>query len=120
MAFSIASRLSAGGVLNPAKYFFDLAFGELEIVIRKRGPLLFQLTFGDVPVAFDFQCIHSTSFGVVFPFAVSAKGTMWAGPSPWGGTLPRIVRVGFRPMAKPGASCMVLIMERNCRSEEHT
>jgi len=28
-----------------------LAFGELEIVIRELGPLLFQLALGDVPVA---------------------------------------------------------------------
>ena len=44
----------AGTLLNPAEYFFELAFSELEIVIRKLGPLLFQFALGDVPVAFDF------------------------------------------------------------------
>src|ERR1039458_2685456 len=52
----------AGAFLNPAQQFFLLAFGELEIVIRELGPLLLQLTLGDVPVAFDFECVHSSSF----------------------------------------------------------
>jgi hypothetical protein len=34
----------------------------LKIVIRERGPFLLQLAFGDVPVAFDFKCIHNGSF----------------------------------------------------------
>ena len=33
----------ASALLNAAQQFFVLAFGELEIVIRKLGPLLFQL-----------------------------------------------------------------------------
>jgi hypothetical protein len=45
-------------LLNPAHKFFLLAFGELEIVVRELGPLLFQLALGDVPVAFDFKCVH--------------------------------------------------------------
>src|ERR1035437_7774699 len=61
----------AGTLLNPAIDFLELAFGELKIVIRKLGPLLFQLALGDVPVAFDFECVHSSSFRFLFPFAVT-------------------------------------------------
>jgi hypothetical protein len=32
----------------------------LEIVIRQLGPFLFQLALGDVPVAFDFECVHES------------------------------------------------------------
>src|ERR1017187_8279352 len=46
----------ARALLNPANKFFLLAFGVLEIVIRELSPLLLQLAFGDVPVAFDFEC----------------------------------------------------------------
>src|ERR1017187_3416496 len=49
----------AGTLLNPANQFFLLAFDVLEIVIRELGPFLFQLAFGDVPVAFDFECSHN-------------------------------------------------------------
>jgi hypothetical protein len=49
----------ASALLNPANYFFELAFGELEIVISELGPLLLQLTLGDVPVAFNFECSHN-------------------------------------------------------------
>ena len=49
----------AGALLDPAQQFFLLAFDVLEIVIGKFGPLLFQLAFGDVPVAFDFKFIHN-------------------------------------------------------------
>jgi hypothetical protein len=52
----------AGALLNPANKFFLLAFGELEIVIRELGPLLFQLALGDVPVALNFEFIHNNSF----------------------------------------------------------
>ena len=45
--------------LNAAEEFFLLAFDVLEIVIGKFGPLLLQLAFGDVPVAFDFEFIHN-------------------------------------------------------------
>ena len=48
----------AGEFLNPANQFFLLAFGVTEIIIRKLGPSLFQLALGDVPVAFDFECVH--------------------------------------------------------------
>ena len=52
----------AGALLNAAQQLVVLAFGELEIVIRELGPLLFQLALGDVPVAFAFECIHNNSF----------------------------------------------------------
>src|ERR1035441_7390281 len=58
----------AGALLNAAQQFFLLAFGELEIVIRELGPLLLQLTLGDVPVAFDFKCAHSSFLLLLFVF----------------------------------------------------
>src|ERR1035441_1364248 len=48
-----------GALLNSANKLCLLAFGILEIVIRELGPLLFQLAFGYVPVAFDFKCVHN-------------------------------------------------------------
>jgi hypothetical protein len=37
----------------------------LEVVIRERGPFLFELALGDVPVAFDFEYCHRfRSFGL--------------------------------------------------------
>src|ERR1700693_3949882 len=54
-------------LLNPTQDLFDLAFGELKIVIRQLGPFLFQFALGDVPVAFDFECVHGSSFAVLFP-----------------------------------------------------
>jgi len=48
----------ARALLNPANQFVLLTFGVLEIVIRELGPFLFQFAFGDVPVAFDFECGH--------------------------------------------------------------
>ena len=52
----------ARALLNPAQQFFLLAFGVLQIAIRELGPFLFQLAFGDVPVAFDFEqsCAKAT------------------------------------------------------------
>jgi hypothetical protein len=52
----------AGALLNLAQQFIVLAFGELEIVIRELGPLLLQLAFGNVPVAFDFEFAHIALF----------------------------------------------------------
>jgi hypothetical protein len=60
----------AGALLNAAQQFSLLAFGELEIVIRKLGPLLFQLALGDVPVAFDFEFVHSALFCFGFRFCL--------------------------------------------------
>ena len=45
----------ASALLNAAQQLVVLAFGELEIVVRELGPLLFQLALGDVPVALDFE-----------------------------------------------------------------
>jgi hypothetical protein len=61
----------AGALLNPTEQFVLLALNVLEIVICELGPLLFQLALGDVPVAFDFKCVHSGSFCFSFPFAVN-------------------------------------------------
>jgi hypothetical protein len=51
----------AGAFLNPAQQFILLAVNVSQIVIRQLGPLLFQLALGDVPVAFDFECVHIDS-----------------------------------------------------------
>ena len=50
-----------GTLLDPAKKHIVLAFGALEIVIRELGPPLLQLPFGNVPVAFDFECNYKSS-----------------------------------------------------------
>ena len=50
----------ASEFLDPANQFFLFAFHVLEIAIRELGPLLLQLAFGDVPVAFDFECRHNS------------------------------------------------------------
>jgi hypothetical protein len=65
----------AGALLNAAQQFFLLAFGELEIVIRKLGPLLFELTLSDVPVAFDFEFVHSALLCFLFLFLIAAMVT---------------------------------------------
>src|ERR1035437_4519680 len=62
-----------GALLNPANKFFLLAFGELEIVIRELGPLLFQLALGNVPVALNFEFIHNNSSCILFTASVTAK-----------------------------------------------
>jgi hypothetical protein len=64
-----------------------LAFGELEIVIRKLGPLLFQLALGDVPVAFDFEFVHNTLFCFSFLFAANVTTKVFSQPSGWLGRL---------------------------------
>ena len=48
----------AGAFLDPAEEFLLEAMDVLEIVIGERGPLLFELAFGDVPIAFDFEFCH--------------------------------------------------------------
>ena len=60
---SLLDRFSgfASALLNAAQQLVVLAFGELEIVVRELGPLLFQLALGDVPVAFAFECVHNDS-----------------------------------------------------------
>ena len=54
-----------GALLDAAHQFVLLAVEELQVIIREIGPLLFQLTFGNVPVAFDFEFIHSVLSFVV-------------------------------------------------------
>jgi hypothetical protein len=49
---------SAGVFLNPPQQFLGLAFDVLKFVVRELGPLLFQLAFDDVAVAFDFEFVH--------------------------------------------------------------
>jgi hypothetical protein len=56
----------ASALLNAAQQFIVLALGALQIVIRELGPLLFQLAFGDVPVALDFECVHNALFCFLF------------------------------------------------------
>jgi hypothetical protein len=34
----------------------------LQVVVRERGPFLFQRPLGDVPVALDFKCGHDIGF----------------------------------------------------------
>ena len=48
----------ANALLNPTEPFVMLALDVLEIVMRERGPLLLHLALGDVPVTFDFKCVH--------------------------------------------------------------
>jgi hypothetical protein len=59
----------AGALLDPAVQFVALAVGVLEIVIRELGPLLFQFAFGNVPVAFDFERSHSSSYFLIVRFS---------------------------------------------------
>ena len=60
----------AGGLLDSTEQFLMLALDILEVVIRELGPLLFQLALGDVPVAFDFEFVHTSSFFSLIPFTV--------------------------------------------------
>lgn len=55
--------------LNATEQFVLLAFDVLEIVVGERGPFLLQLAFGDVPVAFDFDCGHKRLVGSELIFA---------------------------------------------------
>jgi len=48
----------AGALLDASDQFLLLAFDVLQIVVREFGPLLLQVAFNDVPVAFDFECCH--------------------------------------------------------------
>ena len=51
-----------GAFLDAPQQFIFLALGEGEIAIGEFAPFLFQFTFGDVPVAFDFECRHNVCF----------------------------------------------------------
>lgn len=48
----------AGAFLDASDQLVLLAVHELQIVVRQLRKFLFQLAFGDVPVAFHFQCVH--------------------------------------------------------------
>lgn len=48
--------------LDAAQQYFLLAFGLLQIIVRKRGPLLLEFAFDDVPVALDLECCHILLF----------------------------------------------------------
>jgi len=61
----------AGGFLDAADQLFLLALGVGQVVIGELGPFLFELALGDVPVAFDFECVHN---GFVFCWFSSAAG----------------------------------------------
>jgi len=64
-----------GELLNPANQFLLPAFGVTKIIIRELRPFLFQFAFGDVPVAFDFECGHIISSFWFYVFsAVNMKG----------------------------------------------
>jgi hypothetical protein len=50
----------------------------LEIVIRELGPFLFQLAFGDVPVAFNFEFVHNNSFCILFLFTANVTAKVFS------------------------------------------
>jgi hypothetical protein len=50
----------------------------LEIVIRELGPLLSQLALGDVPVAFDFECVHTILFCLSLLFAANVTAKVFS------------------------------------------
>jgi hypothetical protein len=54
--------LFTGALLYPAQQFIVLTFCKVEIIIRELGPFLFQLTFDDVPIAFNFEFVHNRYF----------------------------------------------------------
>ena len=51
----------ARALLNTPDQLILPAFGIFEIVVREFGPLLFQLAFYNVPVAFAFECRQNNS-----------------------------------------------------------
>jgi hypothetical protein len=67
-----------GALLNPANKLFLLAFCVSEIVIRELGPFLFQLAFGDVPVAFNFEFVHNNSFCILFLFTANVTAKVFS------------------------------------------
>ena len=54
----------AGAFLDASDQFVFLAIHELQVVVRELRKFLFQPAFGDVPVAFHFQCVHKRFVGV--------------------------------------------------------
>jgi hypothetical protein len=49
----------ASVLLKLTQQFLGLAFNILKTVVSELAAFLFQLAFGDVAVAFDFQCCHN-------------------------------------------------------------
>lgn len=60
----------AGDLLNPADQFLLFAFSVGEVIIREFRPFLFQLAFGDIPVAFNFECGHIVWLFWLFMFFI--------------------------------------------------
>ena len=48
----------ARALLDPSDQFLFFARDKLQVVISEFRPLLFDLAFEDVPIAFDFEFIH--------------------------------------------------------------
>lgn len=48
----------AGSFLDATEEFVLLAFDQLEVIVSEFCPLLFEVPFDDVPVAFEFEFIH--------------------------------------------------------------
>lgn len=48
----------AGFFLDTTYEFIGFAFGNVEIVVGQLTPLLFDLSFEDVPVAFELERVH--------------------------------------------------------------
>jgi len=59
-----------GTLLKPTEKFVIFTMDVLEIIIREFGPLLFEFAFDNVPVAFDIEFVHSSSFCSSLPFTV--------------------------------------------------
>jgi hypothetical protein len=47
-----------GAFLNSSNQLIFLALLESKVIVGQLSVLLFQLPFGDVPVAFDMECVH--------------------------------------------------------------
>lgn len=51
----------ASALLDAADEFFFESFHVVEVVIGELAPFLFEATFDDVPVTFDFELVHGFS-----------------------------------------------------------
>jgi hypothetical protein len=63
----------AGAFLDAANQFIFFPGNELEIVIGKVGPFLFDFAFGNIPIAFNFEFIHILAFLLMVP-AINGVG----------------------------------------------
>jgi hypothetical protein len=59
-----------GDLLNPADQLVLFAFSVGEVIIRELRPFLFQLAFGDIPVAFNLECVHLICVFWLFMFFI--------------------------------------------------